>query len=304
VATPRRHASGSRDQEEFMTNPVFSNSDVFGEPRRTGRRGGTTTAPTAYGQPTGAAPQYGQFGTAGAQGADAASLENMYNAPSATTADTKRLTYDDVIMKTGGLLALLVVVGALTWQLAPELWVGGMIVGLVLGLVNAFKRNPSPVLITLYTVAQGVFLGGISKYYESFYDGIVLQAVLATVATFAASLFLFKSGRVRVTPKFTRWLIIAMVGYLVFSLVNLALVWTGVLDGWGMRGGGLGIVIGLFAVGLAAASLIVDFDAIKRGVEQGVPAKFAWAAAFGLLVTLIWLYLEFLRLIAIFNSSE
>lgn len=287
-----------------MTNPVFSNSDVFGEPRRTGQRGGTTTTPSAYGQPTGAAPQYGQFGATGTQAADAASLENMYSAPSATTADTKRLTYDDVIMKTGGLLALLVVVGALTWQLAPGLWVGGMIVGLVLGLVNAFKRNPSPVLITLYTVAQGVFLGGISRFYESFYDGIVLQAVLATVATFAASLFLFKSGKVRVTPKFTRWLLIAMVGYLVFSLVNLVLVWTGVLGGWGMRGGALGIVVGLIAVGLAAASLIVDFDAIKRGVEQGVPAKFAWAAAFGLLVTLIWLYLEFLRLIAIFNSSD
>jgi len=286
-----------------MTNPVFSNSDVFGEPRRTGR-GGVTTAPSAYGQPTGAAPQHGQFGAAGTQAADAASLENMYTAPSATTADTKRLTYDDVIMKTGGLLALLVVVGALTWQLAPGLWVGGMIVGLVLGLVNAFKRNPSPVLITLYTVAQGVFLGGISRFYESFYDGVVLQAVLATVATFAASLFLFKSGKVRVTPKFTRWLLIAMVGYLAFSLVNVVLVWTGVLDGWGMRGGAIGIVVGLIAVGLAAASLIVDFDSIKRGVEQGAPARFAWSAAFGLLVTLIWLYLEFLRLIAIFNSSD
>lgn len=286
-----------------MTNPVFSNSDVFGEPRRTGR-GGVTTAPSAYGQPTGAAPQHGQFGAAGTQAADAASLENMYTAPSATTADTKRLTYDDVIMKTGGLLALLVVVGALTWQLAPGLWVGGMIVGLVLGLVNAFKRNPSPVLITLYTVAQGVFLGGISRFYESFYDGVVLQAVLATVATFAASLFLFKSGKVRVTPKFTRWLLIAMVGYLAFSLVNVVLVWTGVLDGWGMRGGAIGIVVGLIAVGLAAASLIVDFDSIKRGVEGGVPAKFAWSAAFGLLVTLVWLYLEFLRLFAILQSSD
>lgn len=284
-------------------NPVFSNNDVFGEPRRTGRRGGATTAP---------APQYGQYGAAGNQAADAASLENLYNAPPATTADTKRLTYDDVIMKTGGLLALLVVVAAMTWQFAPGLWPIGMIVGLVLGLVNSFKRNPSPALIVAYTVAEGVFLGGISLAFASIAVGdsatplssIVLQAVLATMATFAASLFLYKSGRVRVTPKFTRWLLIAMVGYLVFSLLNLVLVWTGVLDGWGMRGGTLGIVVGLFAVGLAAASLIVDFDAVKRGVEQGVPAKYAWTAAFGLVVTLVWLYLEFLRLIAIFNSSE
>lgn len=290
-----------------MSNPVFSNSDVFGEPRRTARRGGAATAPAPYGQ-----AQYGQYGTAGAQAADAASLENMYRAPAATTADTKRLTYDDVIIKTGGLLALLVVVAAATWTFAPGLWPVGMIAGLVLGLVNAFKKNPSPVLITLYAVAEGVFLGGISLAFAGIavgssggsLTGIVLQAIVATMATFAAALFLYKSGRVRVTPKFTRWLLIAMVGYLAFSLINVVLTWTGVLDGWGMRGGALGIVVGLFAVGLAAASLIVDFDAIKRGVEQGVPAKFAWSAAFGLTVTLVWLYLEFLRLIAIFNSSE
>jgi uncharacterized YccA/Bax inhibitor family protein len=290
-------------------NPVFSNNDVFGEPRRTSRRsGGAATAPGPYGQ----APQYGQYGSTGTQAADASSLENMYNAPPATTADTKRLTYDDVIMKTGGLLALLVVVAAATWTFAPGLWPIGMIVGLVLGLVNSFKRKPSPALIVAYTVAEGVFLGGISLAFAGIAVGdsggslsaIVLQAVVATMATFAAALFLYKSGRVRVTPKFTRWLLIGMVGYLLFSLVNLVLVWTGVLEDWGMRGGTLGIIVGLFAVGLAAASLIVDFDAIKRGVDQGVPAWYAWTAAFGLVVTLVWLYLEFLRLIAIFNSSD
>ncbi|WP_166850064.1 Bax inhibitor-1/YccA family protein [Isoptericola sp. BMS4] len=292
-----------------MSNPVFSNSDVFGEPRRTGaRRGGTATAPQQ--------PQYGQAaygaGTAGAQAADAASLENMYSAPSATTADTKRLTYDDVIMKTGGLLALLVVVAAATWQLAPGLWPVGMIAGLVLGLVNAFKKQPSPALIIAYTVAEGVFLGGISIAFASIAVGdsntalstIVLQAVVATMATFGAALFLFKSGKVRVTPKFTRWLIVAMVGYLAFSLVNVVLTWTGVLEGWGLRSGPIGIIVGLVAVGLAAMSLIMDFDSIKRGVEQGVPAKFAWSAAFGLIVTLVWLYLEILRIIAIFNSGD
>ena len=237
-----------------------------------------------------------------------------YSAPSATTADTKRLTYDDVIMKTGGLLALLVVVGAASWYLTPQmpfLYLLGAVAGLVLGLVNAFKRNPSPALIIAYTVAQGLFLGGISLAFGTMTVGnggnltdIVFQAVLATVATFAAALFLFRSGKVRVTPKFTRWLLIAMVGYLAFSLVNVVLVLFGVLDGWGMRGGTIGIVVGLIAVGLAAASLIVDFDSIKRGVEAGVPAKFAWSAAFGLMVTLIWLYLEFLRLFAILQSSD
>lgn len=295
-----------------MSNPVFNNSAVFGDPRNQ-RGGAATQQPPAYGtapQGQAGAPAYGtppqgaQWGQHGAQTADAATLDAMYQAPAATTADTKRLTYDDVIMKTGGLLALLVVVGAATWMLAPGIWPVGAIAGLVLGLVNAFKRNPSPLLITLYTVAQGVFLGGISAFYESFYNGVVPSAVVATVATFTAALFLFKSGKVRVTPKFTRWLLIAMVGYLVFSLVNVGLLMFGVLDGWGLRGGTLGIVISLVAVGLAAASLIVDFDSIKRGVEGGVPAKFAWSAAFGLLVTLIWLYLEFLRLFAILQSND
>ncbi|OLT55317.1 Bax inhibitor-1/YccA family protein [Cellulosimicrobium sp. CUA-896] len=295
-----------------MSNPVFNNSAVFGDPRN--RRGGAATQQQpAYGTPPqgqagapayGTPPQGAQWGQHGAQTADAATLNQMYDAPSATTADTKRLTYDDVIMKTGGLLALLVVVAAATWVTVPGIWPIGAIVGLVLGLVNAFKRNPSPLLITLYTVAQGVFLGGISAYYESFYDGVVPSAVVGTVATFAAALFLFRSGKVRVTPKFTRWLLIAMVGYLAFSLVNVVLLMFGALDGWGLRGGTLGIVISLVAVGLAAASLIVDFDSIKRGVEGGVPAKFAWSAAFGLLVTLIWLYLEFLRLFAILQSSD
>ncbi|MDR7383992.1 Bax inhibitor-1/YccA family protein [Promicromonospora iranensis] len=295
-----------------MSNPVFSRSDVFGEPRRTGaagaRRGGTATYPNqspAYGTP----PQPGQYGRygAGQQPVDASDLDAMYQSPSATTADTRRMTYDDVIIKTGGLLALLVVVAAATWTLVPApmlmlVMIAGMVGGLVLGLVNAFKKNPSPALILAYTVFEGAFVGGISKVMESMANGVVPQAILGTIATFAAALFLFKSGRVRVTPKFTRWLLIAVTGYAVFSLVNFGLVMFGVLDGWGMRNGWLGVVVGVVAVGLAAMMLILDFDSIKRGVEGGAPAKMAWAAAFGLLVTLIWLYIELLRLLTILQS--
>lgn len=284
-----------------MSNPVFNNSAVFGDPRQQ-RRGGQQTVQ---------APAWG------AQAADAATLEQMYEAPTATTRETGRLTYDDVIVKTGGLLTLLVVVAAATWTLAPGLWVVGMIVGLVLGLVNAFKRKPSPALIVAYTVAEGVFLGGISYLFQNVVvpagsgstvsaQPIVLQAVLATVATFGASLWLYRSGRVRVTAKSVRFLLIAMIGYAVFSLLNIVLMF--VLPSSGMfgplRGGWVGVLVGLFAVGLAAFSLIVDFDAIKRGVEQGAPKTFAWTAAFGLIVTLVWLYLEFLRLFAIFSSSD
>ncbi|MCC2334375.1 Bax inhibitor-1/YccA family protein [Cellulomonas wangsupingiae] len=277
-----------------MSNPVFNNSPVFGDPRQQRRGGGQAVA------------QGPAWGTPGAQAADAATLEQLYDAPPATPRDTGRLTYDDVIVKTGGLLALLTVVAAATWTLAPGLWIIGAVVGLVLGLVNAFKKNPSPVLITLYTVAQGVFLGGISAFYESFYNGIVGQAVLATLSVFAVALVLFRSGKVRVTPKFQRAVLIGMVGYLVYSLLNVVLMVFGVGGGtYGpLRSGFLGIIVGLVAVGLAAASLIMDFDSIKRGVEQGAPAKFAWSAAFGLIVTLIWLYLELLRLLAILRGDS
>ena len=295
-----------------MSNPVFSNSAIFGDPRkqRGSQQAGTTAQPGfagaggvksgAYGAPTGPS--------------SAATLESMYGAPSATTVDTGRLTYDDVIVKTGGLLALLVVVAAATWALAPGLFFVGAIVGLGLGLINSFRRSPSPALIVAYTVAEGVFLGGISNLFQNWsLDGgahsaqpIVGQAVLATFVVFAAALVLFRSGRVRVTPKFTKFLIVGMVGYLAFSLLNLVLSF--VLpssSGFGpLRGGTLGVIVGLVAVGLAAMSLIVDFDAIKRGVEQGVPAKFAWSAAFGLIVTLVWLYLELLRLAAIFSGRN
>ena len=281
-----------------MANPVFDNSPVFGDPRRAANRGG-----------------------AAAQAVDATVLEQMYAGPTATARETGRLTYDDVIVRTAGLLGLLVVVAAGTWYgtqagvLPQGVWMLGMLVGLVLGLVNAFRRNPSPVLITLYTVAQGVFLGGISLAFTALPVGdtstgtaqpIVLQAVLATFATFGAALWLFSSGRVRVTPKFVRWLIIAMVGYLVFQVVNVVLSFVVHSDSaFGpLRSGGWGVVIGLVAVGLAAASLIVDFDSIKRGVVAGVPRRYAWSAAFGLIVTLVWLYLELLRIFAILSGRR
>lgn len=297
-----------------MSNPVFSNSAVFGDPRarkqpaRAGQPG--TPAQPGYleGYYTGQPQQSGPASTV-----DAAQLDQMYGAPSATTRDTGRLTYDDVIVKTGGLLALLVVVAAGSWYLTermPALMFIGAIVGLVLGLVNSFKKNPSPPLIIAYTVAQGVFLGGISYFFQNVYiaqqnaQPIVLQAIIGTMATFAAALFLFKSGRVRVTPKFTRWLMIALVGYLAFSVINLVLSFFMGGDFGPLRGGWIGVVAGLVAVGLAAATLIMDFDSIKRGVEGGAPAKFAWSAAFGLIVTLVWLYLEILRILAILQGRD
>ena len=277
-----------------MANPIFNNSPVFQDPvQRQGQKSPTSTV---------------SYGTAGAQVADAATLDQMYDAPAATTRETGRLTYDDVIMKTAGLLAVLVVTGAATWVLAPGLWIFGAIVGLVLGLVNAFKKEPSPPLILLYAAAQGVFLGGLSRVLRgrSLRRASSAQAVLATLVGVRG---LAVPVQVRQGPGHaevpahrcsSRWSATC-----VFSLINVVLMLFGIAgDGFGpLRAGWLGVAVGLVAVGLAAAMLIVDFDSIKRGVEAGVPAKLAWTAAFGLVVTLVWLYLELLRLFAILRGD-
>jgi uncharacterized YccA/Bax inhibitor family protein len=237
---------------------------------------------------------------------DAVQLERAYSMPAATEYHTGRLTYDDVIVKTTALLGLVIGGGALGW-FVPALWMPGVIVGLVLGLVCGFKREPSPVLMSLYAVFEGMALGGISAFFESQTHGIVLQAVIATVAVFVAVLLLFKSGKVRATPKMTRFVLVAMLGYLIFSVVNMVLVWTGVLSDFGLRsmtvwGIPLGLVVSVLAVLLGAYSLLADFDAIKRGVEAGVDRKYAWTGAFGLVVSLVWLYLEFLRILYYLNE--
>lgn len=304
-----------------MSNPVFRNSPVFGERAQRTPKGYPTYPGYAPGQPgqagttyarPGAVPPTMQPGYGQQGGID--DLEQAYRGPAAAPADTGRMTYDDVIVKTGLVLGVIVAAAFLNaLVLGPNMLLtfGGAIVGLVLGLVNAFKREPSPALIMAYAAAEGLFLGGISAVFEATWEGIVLQAVLGTTATFVAALFLFKSGTVRVTPKLTKFVLVALVGYALFSVVNVVLMITGASDDpWGLRTGvtifgiPLGVLLGLFAVGLAALSLIMDFDAIKRGVEQGAPGRYAWAAAFGIAVTLVWLYIEFLRLLAILRGSD
>jgi uncharacterized YccA/Bax inhibitor family protein len=237
-------------------------------------------------------------------------LEDMYSAPSATPVQTGRMTYDDVVVKTGLTFGVLLV-GAVVGWFAPQLYIVGAIVGLVLGLVSAFKRNPSPALILAYAAFEGLFVGGISSVFEGMQingndlNGIVAQAVLATLAVFGVSLWAYHSKRIRVTPKFQRGVMIALGGYLVFVLVNLLFQVFGSSDNvFGFRTGIFGVLIGLFAVGLAAFCLVLDFDFIEKGVQQGIPAKFAWTAAFGLTVTLVWLYVEILRLLAILRGGE
>lgn len=294
-----------------MPNPVFR-SKAFQAPLERAKQ----EQHAGYQQAPGQQP----YGLAGYPGADYQAqpgpsnispdqLANMYQRPSATPADTGRMTYASVVNRTS-LVFLMIVAGAVFgWTFANPVHNIGLyflaaLVGLVTGLINAFKREPSPVLISVYSVAQGVFLGGLSAMFELRWPGIVFQAVLATLSVFAVVLALYRSGKVRATPKMTRIVLVAMVGYLVFSLVNFVLMITGVVDGaFGLRSGWLGIAIGVIAVLLASYSLVMDFTSIEEGVRAGAPERYSWTAAFGLATTLVWMYVEILRILAIFNQD-
>jgi uncharacterized YccA/Bax inhibitor family protein len=276
------------NNEPSSRNPAFARNPIFN-----GKAAATPAPPTI----------------------SAEGLQQMYDQPAATAAETNRMSYDDTIVKTVLCFVLLIAAAAITFfvyglnqPLAIGLMIVGVIGGLALGFVNAFKREPSPALILLYTALEGLALGGISAVFETMYPGIVVQAVLGTFAVFGVTLALFASGKVRASRRATKVFLIAIIGYAVFSLVNLVLMWTGVApNAFGLRsvevfGIPLGLIIGVLAVVLAAYSLVLDFDMIKRGVEGGAPRRYGWSGAFGLVVTMVWLYLEILRIIAIFRN--
>ena len=275
-------------------NPVFANNKNFKD-TSTSRGGFNGGADTLAAQ--------SQF--------SARQLQDMYNKPSANSTHTGRMSYDDVIMKTV-LTLTLVLVGAAAGWFVPALMLPGALIGLVLGLVNSFKKEPSPALILAYAFFEGLFLGGISGLMEANFPGIVVQALLGTLSVFLVTLVLFRNAKVRATPKMTRFFLIALAGYALFSLLNFGLMIFGAIDSpWGLRSMDIpgtnipfGFALGLLAIGLAAFSLIVDFTSIEQGVQRGLPTKYSWTAAFGLTVTLVWLYVEILRLLAILRGND
>ena len=230
-------------------------------------------------------------------------VEQAYFGPSATSMDTGRMTVEDVIVRTGILLVTAIAAGGFTWYAGlEELAIPAAIIGLVLGLVIGFKQITNPVAIISYAALQGVFLGGISKLFESSYPGIVVQAVAGTAGTALTMLALYKSGRIRVTPQFQKMVIMATGGFLVLILANL--VFSLVTGSGGIREGGFGLVVGIVAIGLASLNLVLDFDLIEKGAANGLPERYGWFAAFGLVVTLVWLYIEILRLLAILRGDD
>jgi uncharacterized YccA/Bax inhibitor family protein len=214
------------------------------------------------------------------------------------------MTVEDVVNKTGILLGLAVATGAVTWALGLDaLAFPAALVGLVLAMVIIFKQMTSPGLILAYAAVEGVFLGGISHLFNDAYPGIVVQAVIGTAAVAGGVLALYKTGRIRVTPQFTKMVVGATIGFFVLIMVNLV---AGIFvhGGLGLRQGPIGILVGVVAIGLAAMNLVLDFDLVERGARQGVPVRYGWFAAFAIMVTLVWLYIEMLRLLAILRGDR
>jgi uncharacterized YccA/Bax inhibitor family protein len=234
-------------------------------------------------------------------------LEQSYNAPAASSMRTGRMTIEDVVAKTGFLFTILVVVGALAWS--ANLGMGAVLIGFlggfVLAMVISFSKNIKPGLVIAYAGLEGLALGTLSSYYESFYPGIVSQAVIGTVAAFAGVLVMYRNGTLRATPQFTRAVIGAAIGYFILGLASLIASFFGVGQGYGFYGvSGLGLLLAVAGVGLASLFLVLDFDQIEKGVAAGVPEKESWRASFGLMVTVVWLYLEVLRLISILRNDR
>ena len=230
------------------------------------------------------------------------------------------MTLDSVVEKTAITLGLLIVAAAAAWFLIGDIStdqaalnkaygfaMGGALIGLVLSLVNSFKKVVSPPLILAYAVVEGVFVGAFSKIVSGFVGdpAIVFQAVLATMVAFGGTLFAYKFFNIQVTARFRKVVTIAMFSFVGVMVLNFVLSLTGVFQSGGLRGfNTLGLVVSAIAVVLAVFMLIMDFDYVERGVAAGLPESESWRAAFGLTVTLVWLYIEILRILAILRGDN
>ena len=218
------------------------------------------------------------------------------------TAPTRYMTIDDVIVRTGAMLVVLLLAGAATWVLTPESAAGGLIAigalgGLGIALYMAFTMKANAFTALLYAALQGVALGAISRAFEQWKHGIVVQAITGTVLVAGGMLIAYRIGAIRVTPRFTKIVFASTLGILGLMIIN-ALAYLFHPGGLGLRdGGALAIVFSLVVIGIAAMNLAVDFEVIQQGIRNGADEKFAWYASFGLTVTLVWLYLEILRLL-------
>ena len=232
--------------------------------------------------------------------------------------DAGAMTLNGTVSKTGFLLLLSVLTAAFAWNqsilmgadglpqaVAPAAsgyMLGGAIGGFILALVTVFKKTWAPVTAPLYALVEGFFLGSISAVYELRFDGIVFQAVLLTFGTLFALLMAYRSGLIKATENFKLGVVAATGGIFLVYLATFVLGFFGVNVPLIHESGIVGIGFSLLVIVVAALNLVLDFDFIENGVEQGAPKHMEWYGAFGLMVTLVWLYIEFLRLLSKINS--
>ncbi|MCG7426142.1 Bax inhibitor-1/YccA family protein [Helcobacillus sp. ACRRO] len=282
------------------------------------REGGGQYAPApqynqAFGQPQ---QGYGQ-----PQQGSPEQLNQMFMQPAATGHDTGRVSYRDIMnaltatlgtimLIAAVVMAIPAVVGAVAGEDAEMAVRGllfiatiiGLIGSLIFGIWGSFKRRGSAPLTMAYAVFEGLLLGGISSTFEMIYPGIVFQAVLATLAVVASILVLFRMGKLRSSPKLTKIFFVALGAYMIFSLVNLALI---IFTQTNLRYGDfswLGLAVGAFAVLLASYSLVLDLEAAQIAVNNGAERSIAWRVALGLALTVVWMYMEILRLLSILRD--
>ncbi len=226
--------------------------------------------------------------------------------------NSRVMTVGGTASATGVLMVILLAAAVFGWQAGPSsdassakfpaLAIGGVLVGLVCAIVVHFKPMWARVLAPVYAIGQGFFLGVISKAYENYQNGVVLQAVGATLGVFVAMLVLYKTRIIKVTDRFRRIVVTATMGLMAFYMVSFVLNLFGGGVSFLQSSSLLGIGFSIFAAGLAAMMLAVDFDMIEKGAQQKLPKGMEWYAAFGLLITIVWLYLELLRLLSKLNQ--
>ena len=266
--------------------------NAYGQPQYGQQPYGQQPYGQQYGQPQyGQQAQYGQpYGEA-----DYGVAAPTYSEPIPAG---ERLTMNDVMVKTGINLGLVAVGAAVAWN-APVLMLLGMVGGLVLGLVNSFKKKVSPILVMTYALMEGLLLGGLSAVVDMRYPGVAIQAVLATLVVAGTTLALFANGKLRATPKLNKIFMIGAIGYMAYGFISIlgAGIFGSSLNSFSIGGIPLGLVVGLFAVALATYSLLLDFTTTSEAVEAGLPERESWRLAFGLTASLVWLYVEILRVL-------
>ncbi|MFE6935736.1 Bax inhibitor-1/YccA family protein [Streptomyces sp. NPDC057699] len=291
------------------SNPVFSRRGFS----RDNGHAGFNAAPQAGAAAAGANP-YAQ-GTANPYATNPyAQQDTQYGAPQAP-ARSGAMTIDDVVTRTAMTLGTVVLTAALSWALLPVdeanlgksygIGIGAALIAFVFAIIQSFKRKASPALILAYAAFEGVFLGVISSTVSTYISpGTVMQAVMGTMCVFAGVLIAYKMRWIRVTRRFYGFVMAAAMGFVLLMMVNLLFSVFGGGDGLGFRSGGLGILFGVVGIILGACFLALDFKQVEDGIAYGAPREESWLAAFGLTLTLVWIYLEMLRLLSILNGDD